>query len=573
MKKKLWYMLGIMLLCLGFFAGGNTAQAAGVTAKKVAYVDAVKKSIELRFESFSQGGYTYKLTDLDRKTVVVTGTMEEGTTALSIPLEEKYRENARYKLEVTGANKQVLGKYYYTGTAIKGLKAVRQSDNSLKCSWTVTNAKKYNGYQLTTHIGASPSYVLGANLRSGGTTSKILPASKLKNNFYRIYLISYKTIGGANYAGQGLLINTDYVKVPERVVGFSAVPDTGRAKLSWSAAVGASYYNVYMAEKSTGTYKAVLKKVKGTSCSVTGLKAGKKYYFKVRAVAQGTRTTASGKYSAAKSASIPVVAGQVKNLKCGLDSEYNMALVWDKTANATGYRIYYKKSTDLAYKRLVTTKKTQYALGDLAEENVSYTFKVRAYTKVGSTTSWGTAPSKEITFNPKQYMKDNFEKMLADSVRSIGYIGTTRCVYTSKKYPKSVKLAFVNHKGYSSQTKYLIWISHYTQQVSIFEGKKGDWKMIRTFVCATGTAKNHSPRGTFKLSYKEKGWFYTNTKELYVSHYCGRNSFHTRPLWNDGSVQDPTIGKPASHGCIRCYNQDAKYIYDKIPCGTTVVSY
>ena len=111
MKKKLWYMLGIMLLCLGFFAGGNTAQAAGVTAKKVAYVDAVKKSIELRFESFSQGGYTYKLTDLDRKTVVVTGTMEEGTTALSIPLEEKYRENARYKLEVTGANKQVLGKY------------------------------------------------------------------------------------------------------------------------------------------------------------------------------------------------------------------------------------------------------------------------------------------------------------------------------------------------------------------------------------------------------------------------------------------------------------------------------
>ena len=91
MKKKLWYMLGIMLFCLGFFAGGNTAQAAGVTAKKVAYVDTVKKSIELRFESFSQGGYTYKLTDLGRKAVVKSGTLEEGTTALSIPLEEQYR--------------------------------------------------------------------------------------------------------------------------------------------------------------------------------------------------------------------------------------------------------------------------------------------------------------------------------------------------------------------------------------------------------------------------------------------------------------------------------------------------
>ncbi len=70
--------------------------------------------------------------------------------------------------------------------------------------------------------------------------------------------------------------------------------------------------------------------------------------------------------------------------------------------------------------------------------------------------------------------------------------------------------------------------------------------MIRTFICATGTAKNHSPRGVFKITYKEKGWFYTSTKELYVTHYKGRNSFHTRPLWNNGSVQNPTIGKPAS---------------------------
>ena len=97
--------------------------------------------------------------------------------------------------------------------------------------------------------------------------------------------------------------------------------------------------------------------------------------------------------------------------------------------------------------------------------------------------------------------------------------------------------------------------------------------MIRTFICATGTAKNHSPRGVFKITYKEKGWFYTSTKELYVTHYKGRNSFHTRPLWNNGSVQNPTIGKPASHGGVRFDNQDAKYIYDKMPRGTTVVSY
>lgn len=39
------------------------------------------------------------------------------------------------------------------------------------------------------------------------------------------------------------------------------------------------------------------------------------------------------------------------------------------------------------------------------------------------------------------------------------------------------------------------------------------------------TAKNHSPRGVFKITYKEKGWFYTSTKELYVTHYKGKKLF------------------------------------------------
>ena len=169
-------------------------------------------------------------------------------------------------------------------------------------------------------------------------------------------------------------------------------------------------------------------------------------------------------------------------------------------------------------------------------------------------------------------MSKNYDKLLANTVRTIGYSGNKE-IYTTKNYSKEVKLAFVNGKGYSSKTDYLIWISHYTQQVTIYKGSKKNWKIIRTFDCATGTASNHSPIGVYKITYKEPGWFYTSTKELYVTHFAGRNSFHTRPLWNSGAVQNPTIGKPASHGCIRCYNEDAKYIYDNMPVGTTVVSY
>ena len=298
---------------------------------------------------------------------------------------------------------------------------------------------------------------------------------------------------------------------------------------------------------------------------------GTDWWFKVVAVSQAGGKTVIGTQSNAVLAKIPVVAGQVRNVQLSFDSKKNLALTWSRTAKATSYHILYKKAADSKYKILIKTKKSNYSLAKL-KADTKYNIKVQAVTRIGNKVYLSSKTSKVITVTPRQYRDKNYNKLLASQVRSIGYVGN-KCIYTTKKYSTEVKTAFVNYKGYSSKTKYLIWISHYTQQVSIFEGSKGKWKMIRTFTCATGTAKNHSPRGVFKITYKEKGWFYTSTKELYVTHYKGRNSFHTRPLWNNGSVQNPTIGKPASHGCVRCYNQDAKYIYDKMPIGTTVVSY
>ena len=368
-----------------------------------------------------------------------------------------------------------------------------------------------------------------------------------------------------------MLKTFDYVKKPAKVKSVKAVPNANATKLSWNAVSNASYYNIYKSTKSASGYKAVKTKCTSTSFNVTGLTGGKKYYFKVAAVSQAGGKTVTGAQSVAVSSKIPVVAGQVKNVKLTFDSNKNLALTWSRTAKATSYHICYKKSTDSKYKILIKTKKNTYSLAKL-NANTEYNIKVQAVTRIGSKVYLSSKESKVITVSPRQYKNENYNKLLANQVRSIGYVGG-RCIYTTKKYSTDVKTAFVNYKGYSSKTKYLIWISHYTQQVSIFQGSKGKWKMIRTFTCATGTAQTRSPRGVFKITYKEKGWFYTSTKELYVTHYKGRNSFHTRPLWNNGTVQNPTIGKPASHGCVRCYNQDAKYIYDNMPSGTTVVSY
>ena len=576
MNKKHLGIVALFISCFSFALAGKSAQAATTpqetSVSKIAYVDASGRLV-LKFADFSDAGYTYTVTNEKTGAKTDTAQLASKKGVLTVSLGQLYSAKTGYKLILTSKdNTKKLTVHYYTGKALGSYSIKQKSNDSVKASWTVSD-KIYTRYSLELYLGGN-STVAQKRISVGKTAaSASIASSSLKYARYYTYLIGQTTLNNnkAVYYGQGMLKTFDYVKKPAKVKGVKAVPNANAAKLSWNAVSNASYYTVYKSTKSSSGYKVAKSKCTSTSLKIKGLTGGKKYYFKVVAVSQAGGKTVIGTQSNAVLAKIPVVAGQVRNVQLSFDSKKNLALTWSRTAKATSYHILYKKAADSKYKILIKTKKSNYSLAKL-KADTKYNIKVQAVTRIGNKVYLSSKTSKVITVTPRQYRDKNYNKLLASQVRSIGYVGN-KCIYTTKKYSTEVKTAFVNYKGYSSKTKYLIWISHYTQQVSIFEGSKGKWKMIRTFICATGTAKNHSPRGVFKITYKEKGWFYTSTKELYVTHYKGRNSFHTRPLWNNGSVQNPTIGKPASHGCVRCYNQDAKYIYDKMPIGTTVVSY
>lgn len=577
MNKKHLGIVALFILCFSFSLAGKSAQAATtpqeISASKIAYVDDSGRLV-LKFTDFSDVGYTYTVTNEKTGAKTDTAQLASKKGVLTVSLGQLYSSaKTGYKLVLTSKdNTKKLTVHYYTGKALGSYSIKQKSDDSVKASWTVSD-KTYTGYSLGMYLGQNSTVAQKQVSAAKTAVSASVAASSLKNARYYTYLIGQTTLDNNKtvYYGQGMLKTFDYVKKPAKVKGVKAVPNANAAKLSWNAVSNASYYTVYKSTKSSSGYKVAKSKCTSTSLKIKGLTGGKKYYFKVVAVSQAGGKTVIGTQSNAVLAKIPVVAGQVRNVQLSFDSKKNLALTWSRTAKATSYHILYKKAADSKYKILIKTKKSNYSLAKL-KADTKYNIKVQAVTRIGNKVYLSSKTSKVITVTPRQYRDKNYNKLLASQVRSIGYVGN-KCIYTTKKYSTEVKTAFVNYKGYSSKTKYLIWISHYTQQVSIFQGSKGKWKMIRTFICATGTAKNHSPRGVFKITYKEKGWFYTSTKELYVTHYKGRNSFHTRPLWNNGSVQNPTIGKPASHGCVRCYNQDAKYIYDKMPIGTTVVSY
>ncbi|MBR0381793.1 MAG: L,D-transpeptidase family protein [Eubacterium sp.] len=549
----------------------ETVTAAPVTKEvsvsKTPFIDASNNLI-LRFGSFSDAGYRYKLTrNSDNKSV--SGTIDKGATSVKISLKGKgiYKQNAGYKLVVTSADKErKVTTRYYTGISLSGLTLTHRDDNSVKAAWTTKGKNYYTGYVLDTSKttgGAKPLYRSFVSGKSG-----TIAASGLTDGKYYISVIAYKTIGKYKHYGQRLTKSIDYKKGLPKVTGLTAEPGNGKADLKWNPVKDAETYTVYRSTSSGGPYASVADNIRETAFTDTKVTGGKTYYYKVKAF----NKTYTGFASSAASAKVPVVAGKVSKIDLKLNSKDELSVSWKKVSKASFYRVYYKEKIEgTHYAKLADPTSCIQSLAKLDPEK-TYLIVVYSFTKVGSKSYRTKSGSNEITVKPREYMEKNYNKLLASKVRTITYY-KTKCDYTTRKYSTATKTAFVNYKGYTSPTNYLIWISHYTQQVTVFKGSKGKWKMIRTFICGTGTARNHSPRGIFKIQYKERGWYYVNTKELYISHYAGRNSFHTRPLYNGGGVANATIGRPCSHGCVRCYNADAKYIYDKMPLNTTVVSY
>ena len=145
------------------------------------------------------------------------------------------------------------------------------------------------------------------------------------------------------------------------------------------------------------------------------------------------------------------------------------------------------------------------------------------------------------------------------------------------KYKFCTNTAEAYVKNYSSKSKYLIWTSQYTQRVYIFKGKKGSWDLIRTFPCTTGV---YHHRTTNKVSYVKSHQF-KKTKTFrdgrlyyfrYSTSFGGSGTFHTRCKWTRTNKWRNAINaaKPTTLGCVRLYDDGAKYIY-RLPKGTRVV--
>lgn len=172
-----------------------------------------------------------------------------------------------------------------------------------------------------------------------------------------------------------------------------------------------------------------------------------------------------------------------------------------------------------------------------------------------------------VNYPASHYLPDASEVLA--KVHPYYYSGNT-------DYTQGEKTVFVNAKGYSSKTQYLIWVSRSAQMVNVFEGSKWNWKLIHEFQCATGKSSSPTPIGVTEVTYKQTGWYTSSyTCRPVVRFYPGTGyAFHSR-LYYPGTnkLKDPSIGFPVSAGCVRMLDEGIYWLYNNIPSGTTVVIY
>ena len=157
---------------------------------------------------------------------------------------------------------------------------------------------------------------------------------------------------------------------PEITVSNKAA--TGKPVLKWGTVDNAKNYRIYRATSKDGTYK-YLDSTKKTTFTDTTAKAGKVYYYKVKAMGDGTVT--DSKYS--NIVSVTCDCARPETWLTHRSTTGKNIVKWNEAEGAEKYRVYVATSKDGTYKYLGTTSKL-YLVHSSGASNKMYYYKVRA---------------------------------------------------------------------------------------------------------------------------------------------------------------------------------------------------
>ncbi len=105
---------------------------------------------------------------------------------------------------------------------------------------------------------------------------------------------------------------------------------------------------------------------------------------------------------------------------------------------------------------------------------------------------------------------------------------------------------------------YGITVDRKNKRLDLFQ----DGALVKSYPVAVGSVLTPTPQGSFRVINKSK-----NPGGPYGTRWMGLSKPH---IGIHGTNDPSSIGRPASHGCIRMQNKDVEALYDLVPIGTPV---
>ncbi len=163
-----------------------------------------------------------------------------------------------------------------------------------------------------------------------------------------------------------------------RSIGFDSIT------LTWTQVEGAAGYEIYQSTQKSGTYSNIMTVSDPGQCEFTNkkLKAGKTYYYRIRAFCVSDEATTFGGYASA-SISPRGTAVTAAAVSAGCRS---IKVTWSAVSGAGGYEVFRSTTKYGTYSRIaaVSAKSLSYTNSGLVTRKTYY-YKVRAFYGSGDT--------------------------------------------------------------------------------------------------------------------------------------------------------------------------------------------
>ncbi len=321
--------------------------------------------------------------------------------------------------------------------------------NALKVSWPVVVGA--NGYEVSYASIENGTYTKLALL----TTNSVTISNLLTNTSYFVKVRAYRTINTVKIYGDVSLVVSGK-PIPSTPVLSSVSLDYDSVKLSWTAVLGATGYELYRRNTVSGNYELILDTTLLTF-NDDGLVTGADSLYKVKAYRLVGEARIYGIESSVTT--IKALPSLVIGLKT-LNPKYTeLSLSWNAVAGATGYEISRSTSSTGTYVSLGTVEGKLSFINTGLSFNATYYYKVRPYTTVNSVKvygSWsayvlGKTALETVVGQTAVYTSYNSNKISWSAVNGASGYQVYRSIKTSTTYSL---IATVTSTSYTNTSLY-----------------------------------------------------------------------------------------------------------------------